>query len=146
MSTTTEKNVATERDPKIEAIKEIIFGENIKEINREFDEMKASIQEHRKALDDRMSHMRQELENTIQQLQQHTDKEMKAVQEDTLKRLSQLEGSVPSNTNLGKMFERDWPKIAERRKEREEIGALRFGRAVPSNRYVPTFSCQKYGL
>ena len=88
MSTATEKKAATERDPKIEAIKEIIFGENIKEIDREFDEMKASIREHRKTLDERMNQIRQELEKTIQQLQQHTDKEVQTVKEDTLKRLA----------------------------------------------------------
>lgn len=105
MSTTTEKPVAADRDPKIEAIKEIIFGDNIKEINQEFDEMKASLREHRRALDERMNQVRQELEKAVQQLQQDTEKQMQAMQSDTLSRLTQLEGSVPSNAHLGKMFE-----------------------------------------
>ena len=105
MSTTPDQNGAATRDPKIEAIKEIIFGENIKEINHEFEEIKALLQEHRRALDERMSQVQQELEKSIRQLHQDTEKEMQAMKEDTLNRLTSLEDSVPSNANLGKMFE-----------------------------------------
>ena len=107
MSTTSEQNgtITHDRDPKIEAIKEIIFGDNIKEINHEFEEVKAMLQEHRRALDERMDQVRQELEKSVQQLHQDTGKEMQAMKEDTLRRLTELEGNVPSKTDLGRMFE-----------------------------------------
>ena len=117
MSTTHEQNGNATRDPKIEAIKEIIFGDNIKEINHEFEEVKAMVQAHRQALDERMTQVRQELEKNIQQLQQNTEKEMQAMKEDTLKRLTHLEDSVPSNTNLGKMFEDIGRKLQAKEKK-----------------------------
>ena len=117
MSTTTEKPAekpsAAERDPKISAIRDIIFGENIKEINDEFDEIKAAIQEHRHTLEERMNQVRTELEKTVQQMQQDTEKQLKEIQEDTISRLTQLEGSVPSNTNLGRMFEEIGRKLQQ---------------------------------
>ncbi len=112
----TEKSIA-EGDPKISAIRDIIFGENIKEINDEFDEMKAIIRDHRKALEERMEQVRQELEKSMQQLQQSTEQQLQVVKEDTLNRLTQLEGSVPSNTNLGRMFEEIGRKLQNREKK-----------------------------
>ena len=117
MSTTSEQNGTTTRDPKIEAIKEIIFGDNIKEINHEFDEVKAMLQEHRRALDERMNQVRQELEKSIQQLHQDTEQEMHTMKQDTLKRLANLEGSVPSNADLGKMFEEVGRKLQGKEKK-----------------------------
>ena len=117
MSTTPNQNGSAERDPKIEAIKEIIFGDNIKEINHEFDEVKAMLQEHRRALDERMNQVRQELEKSIQQLHRDTEKEMQTMKEDTLKRLTQLENSVPSNVNLGKLFEEVGRKLQSKEKK-----------------------------
>ena len=119
MSTTSEQNgaVSQDRDPKIEAIKEIIFGDNIKEINHEFEEVKALLQEHRRALEERMSQVRQELEKSIDQLHQDTQKEMQAMKEDTLERLTHLEGNVPSNSDLGKMFEEVGRKLQGKTKK-----------------------------
>ncbi len=92
-------------DPKIDAIKDIIFGDTISEIQEEFDQVKTSIREHRQALDEQMSQVRQELEKTIQQLQQETTQKLQDIKEDTLQRFGQMEGNVPSNADLGKMFE-----------------------------------------
>ena len=120
MSTTSEQNGTAGRDPKIEAIKEIIFGDNIKEINHEFEEVKARLQEHRQALDEHMNQVRQELEKSIQQLHQDTEKEMEAMKEDTLKRIAQLENSVPTNVNLGRMFEEVGRKLQGKEKESKQ--------------------------
>jgi DNA anti-recombination protein RmuC len=116
MSTNSKQNGSVGQDPKIEAIKEIIFGDNIKEINHEFDEVRAMIREHRQALDERMNQVRQELEKSIQKLHQDTEREMQTMKEDTLTRLAQLEGSVPSKANLGKMFEEIGQKLQHQEK------------------------------
>ena len=109
MSTSTERptehSASTGQDRKINAIRDIIFGENIKEINHEFDELKGMIQEHQRVLENQVNQVKEELEKTVRQMQQDTEEQLKNIQEDTVSRLTQLEGDVPSKTNLGRMFE-----------------------------------------
>jgi DNA anti-recombination protein RmuC len=105
MNKVSERSKGAEKDPKIEAIKEIIFGENIKEIEKDFDETRTLIKQQKENLNAYIEQTRKELENSIEQMKEDFDRQMKVLKEDMTQKFDQLHESSANRHRLGKMLE-----------------------------------------
>ena len=93
------------RDAKIEAIKEIIFGENIKEIENEFQQTKQHIQEQRETLEAQVNNLRKELDKNLQQLAQDIQQQISKLQEEVTTKLDKVKTDSADRVALGKLLE-----------------------------------------
>lgn len=90
-------------DPKIDAIKEIIFGQNMKEYDQQFDHVENKIDKNRAELDKQHDETREELLDNIKELREEMEN-----------RLSDL--------NLALSNEID--KLAEHKVDRNSLASL----------------------
>jgi transketolase len=92
-------------DPKIEAIKDIIFGDTIKEIEKEFDDTQSLIQQHKAAVDQQLATLRNTMDQMVKELRQDLDKHVASLKEEMTQKFSQLQNSSANRSALGKMLE-----------------------------------------
>ena len=87
--TTQEINTNAE-DPKLAAIKEIIFGENIKEYDKEFRNLHQELDDQRKELIGKIDTLKQDLNNLITETKNEFSKELGILREEAFDRLTRL--------------------------------------------------------
>ncbi len=92
-------------DPKIDAIKDIIFGDTIKEIEQEFSDLLGLIEKHKATADEQMTQMRSTMDEMVQQMRQELDEHTNALKEEMTQKFSQLQDSSADRSSLGKMLE-----------------------------------------
>ena len=87
---TTQENNANAEDPKLAAIKEIIFGENIKEYDKEFRTLHNQIDEQRKDLIGKIDRLKEDLNQLISETKNDFSQQIGTLREDAFERLTQL--------------------------------------------------------
>lgn len=102
-----------EKDPKIEAIKEIIFGENIKEINKEFELTKAALQAQKEAFDQHLTKLQKEAKESADALRKDLETQILALKNELTASLQKLKTDAADRTSLGKMLEEIGKKLQE---------------------------------
>ncbi len=99
-------NNKTSMDPKLAAIKEIIFGDNIKEYNKEFTHLRELIEHQRKEFDDTVRAVKADFFSQFEELKKDLNADIMAVQKDTLKVLQKVDkDNTIDKRRIGKMFE-----------------------------------------
>ncbi len=84
------KDVIKKVDPKIEAIKEIIFGENIKEYEYEFQKLSAEIEKHKNKLEQKLKEVKLETKSLIEESNKLFSTKIAELDKETGKRIEQL--------------------------------------------------------
>jgi transketolase len=102
-----------EKDPKIEAIKEIIFGENIKEINQEFKVTKAALQAQKEAFDQHLTQLQKEAKESSEALRKDLEAQILGLKNELTVSLQKLKADAADRTSLGKMLEEIGKKLQE---------------------------------
>ncbi|MGD1893882.1 MAG: hypothetical protein ACFB15_25220 [Cyclobacteriaceae bacterium] len=92
-------------DPKIEAIKDIIFGDTIKEIEQEFDDTQSLIQQHKAAVEQQLSTLKSTMDEMVKELRQDLDKHVATLKEEMTQKFGELQNSSADRSALGKMLE-----------------------------------------
>ena len=98
-------------DPKIDAIKEIIFGDTIKEIEQEFDDTQHLIQQQKAAMEKQVAQLRETMDQMMKELRQDLDNHVATLKEEMSQRFSQLQDSSANRSSLGKMLEEIGKKL-----------------------------------
>lgn len=93
--------VADAANSKIEAIKNLIFGENIQEYNHEFEALKADIIAKREELLDYVDNTRKELSAAIDNVSTDMGMRLSDLEESLNERASALDKEKMSKSNLG---------------------------------------------
>lgn len=102
-----------EKDPKIEAIKEIIFGENIKEINQEFESTKAALQAQKEVFDKHLAQLQKEAKESNDALRKDLEAQILELKNELTASLQKLKADAADRTSLGKMLEEIGKKLQE---------------------------------
>ncbi|WKN44760.1 hypothetical protein [Tunicatimonas pelagia] len=98
-------------DPKIEAIKDIIFGDTIQEIEQEFSDLMALIEKHKATADQQMTQMRTTMDELAKELRHELDEHANSLKEEMTQKFSQLQNSSADRSSLGKMLEEIGKKL-----------------------------------
>ena len=98
-------------DPKIDAIKEIIFGDTIKEIEQEFDDTQNLIQQHKADIEKEVGQLRETMDQMMKELKQDLDKHVATLKEEMSQKFGQLQDSSANRSSLGKMLEEIGKKL-----------------------------------
>ena len=69
-------------DPKIEAVKQLIFGENMQQYDSEFNEIRATVKKARQELQDEIDETRDALTKLINELRSDTNKKISQLRAD----------------------------------------------------------------
>ncbi len=77
-------------DPKIEAVKQLIFGENMQQYDSEFSEVRATIKKTKQELVNEIDETRDALTNLINDTREALTKAVSDLRSDTNKKVSQL--------------------------------------------------------
>ncbi len=104
MTENTKKN-SPRIDPKIEAIKEIIFGENIKEYEDEFKKITELIKDHKEELEKKLEAFREEATTLINDSNKDFSVRLEEISKNTEQRLKELDNAKVSRQSLGKLFQ-----------------------------------------
>ncbi len=100
------KNNNTSIDPKLAAIKEIIFGDNIKEYDKEFTHLRELIEHQRKEFDDAVKAVKKNFFNSFEELKKDLKTDIKLLEKETIKTLQKVDRENALDKNrIGKMFE-----------------------------------------
>lgn len=102
---TTQNHVQTEgidSSSKLEAIKNLIFGENIQQYNSEFEELKADLLKKRKELKDLIEDTRDEISKSIDSLSTDLNIRITDLESKMEDRLEALDDQKTSREMLGK--------------------------------------------
>lgn len=77
-------------DPKIEAVKQLIFGENMQQYDSEFNEVRATIKKTKQDLVNEIDETRTALTDLINETRESLNKALSDLRSDTNKKVSQL--------------------------------------------------------
>lgn len=100
-------------DSKIEAIKNLIFGENIQEYNHEFETLKADIHSKREELLDYIDNTRKELSAAIDNLGTDMSLRLSDLEQSLNDKTTDLENRTISKNSLGTLLIQLGEKIKE---------------------------------
>lgn len=114
-----ENKVAKEQpvnDPssKIEAIKNLIFGDNIEAYNSEFDAVKKDIQSKKKELEDFIEETRKELNQTIDNLSTDINIRITELEDNLADKADELNNKKVDKRTLGDLLISLGEKISEK--------------------------------
>ncbi len=100
------KNNKVTNDPKLEAIKEIIFGDNIKKYDKEFMQLRELIEHQRKEFDDTVKSVKNDFFDAFDGLKKELKADVKSLQKETTKALQKVDkDNALDKKRIGKMFE-----------------------------------------
>ncbi len=100
------KNNKVSDDPKLEAIKEIIFGDNIKKYDKEFTHLRELIEHQRKEFDDTVRAVKNDFFDSFDELKKELIADVKLLQKETVKALQKVDkDNTLGKKRIGKMFE-----------------------------------------
>lgn len=91
-------------DPQIDAIREIIFGQNIRQYNEQFDHINVEIDKLRVELMEKLMQTRGELENMISDLREDTTQKLLALREHTDAEVARLDEAKADRRLLGTLL------------------------------------------
>ena len=103
------KNEEDVPESKLQAIKEIIFGENIKEYDYEFKKIRELVQKHREDLESQLAATKKDIEDEIKQMKRDIDHAVSDLQNE----LSALDEAKTSRQKLGDLLEELGKKLKE---------------------------------
>ncbi len=89
---------------RIDAIKELIFGENMQEYDAEFKDVKDLIAKTKQELTDQLEKAREGLINDIEQLRANMNEQLDELRKDTDNRIYDLQDAKADRRDLGKML------------------------------------------
>lgn len=103
--TNVEHQTRNMEDPKLAAIKEIIFGENIKEYDSEFKNLHKSIDKQNEELLNKLASLKSDLDKVINEMKENFSKQIIALKEDTAEKFNQLRAErIEGDKALGDML------------------------------------------
>lgn len=108
-----EAKVEDQNSSKIEAIKNLIFGENIAEYNHEFEAVKADILKKKAALEDLINTTTAELNNTIDNLSTDINIRITELEDNLAIKTDELNEQKVDRKLLGDLLVKLGNKIAE---------------------------------
>ena len=109
MADTTKKIDATDNQKEIDriaAVRELIFGENMKEYSSEFADVYNKIQSLKEATDKNLQEAVTNLENKLADLESLMDHKFQDLNDDLDKRLADLDDEKADRRTLGKALEK----------------------------------------
>lgn len=101
-------------DPKIEAVKQLIFGENMQQYDSEFSEVRATIKKTKQELVNEIDETRDALTNMINDTRESLTKAISDLRSDTNKKVSQLREDMDESV----------ADLDDRKLNRKLLGAL----------------------
>jgi|GEM_PF-816594 len=107
------KVVEETSDPRIDAIKDIIFGENIKEYNAEFRKIKEYIEEQKAILETAIDSLRSDMDKLLEEVRNDFDDSVKSLKDRTLEEMNNLDDAKTNRATLGSMLEDIGKKLQE---------------------------------
>jgi len=98
---------ATEYNPnKLDEVKNIIFGENIKEYDAQLNQLQSVLQQNRSEILNKMEEVRKHLMQTIQVTEQNLIERLKALQDAADEELKRQDKAHVSRQTLSETFNR----------------------------------------
>ena len=101
-------------DPKIEAVKQLIFGENMQQYDSEFNEIKAIIKKSRTEIENELNETRDALNKLINQTKDSLTNEIQDLRSDMNKKVTQLRADMDESV----------ADLEDRKLNRKLLGAL----------------------
>lgn len=108
---TKEKGESMDSGSKIEAIKQLIFGENIEQYDSEFHTLKEEIQQRKKELEDYIDQVRNELMQSIDSLSTDVNIRITDLEDAVNEKTESLDNAKVNKEDLGDMLIRLGEKI-----------------------------------
>lgn len=105
------KAEAMHADSKIDAIKHLIFGDNIEEYSQEFDTLKKELEQRRKELSDFIDDTRKELMSAIDNLGTDLNIRVSDLEESLNERTENLDNTKIDKSQLGNLLIKMGEKI-----------------------------------
>lgn len=99
---------------KIEAIKNLIFGENIKAYESEFELLKQDILDKKKVLEDLMDEVREDLSKTIDNIATDVNVRITELEENIEAKIENLDDHTVKKEMLGELFKELGDKISKK--------------------------------
>ena len=92
-------------DPKIEAIKDIIFGDTIQEIEQEFSDVQTLLNQYKANTEQQVHQLKSTMDKMLNELRQNMDKQVASLKEEMSNKFGELQHSSADRSTLGKMLE-----------------------------------------
>jgi ATP-dependent helicase YprA (DUF1998 family) len=99
-----DQNAELESLSKIDAIKELIFGNNIKEYEAEFNEIKAIIQDNHDTLDNKLENTKNDIFDALEELRKDMNRQIDELQLAMNKEVDRLDDQKTDRSLLVKLF------------------------------------------
>ena len=99
------KVVQNANDPKIDAIKQLIFGENMTEYDQRFEEALNSLEDAKVEIEAKRKEMDEKIHTTLDSMNEEFEKKMKAMEAVFQNHLDKLEDKKADRKALGKMLQ-----------------------------------------
>jgi len=111
--TSTDQNPILDSSSKIEAIKNLIFGENMEQYDSEFDTLKKEIQKKKEVLENYIDEVRDELMQSIDSLSTDINIRITDLEGNIQERTDALDQTKVNKNQLGKLLINLGEKITE---------------------------------
>ncbi len=99
------QNSGNAEDPKLAAIKEIIFGDNIKEYDSEFRNIHKAIEDQNEVLSTKLDTLKKDLNEMIAKIKEDFTNQIASIKEDTKEDINKMKlDKKESDKALGEMF------------------------------------------
>ncbi len=93
-------------DSRIEAVRDLIFGENMQQYDQDFTEVSSQIAELRKDTDKSLANLASNLQNKIDAFEKSTEASLEKMATDIDKKLERLDDAKADRKKLGKALEK----------------------------------------
>ena len=100
-------------DPKIDAIKQLIFGDNMVEYDERFDKLVAKLEKTQADLESKLAAQNQSLKDDIKALNDEMTKNITALEKSTSKEMTRLDDVKTNRKALGKMLQNIGEKLMQ---------------------------------
>ncbi len=100
-------------DPKIEAVKQLIFGENMQQYDSEFNEVRATIKKTKQELVNEIDETRTALNKALSELRNDMNKKTSQLREDMDESIADLDERKVNRKMLGELLQMMGKQIAE---------------------------------
>ncbi|KYG83765.1 hypothetical protein [Roseivirga echinicomitans] len=100
-------------DPKIDAVKQLIFGESMQQYDAEFNEMKTLIKRTRNEIESELNDTRDQLNNIINELRTDMNKKVTQLRSDMDEAVTDLDNKKVNRKLLGALLQEMGKQIAE---------------------------------
>tara|TARA_B100000965_G_scaffold389281_1_gene394768 strand:+ start:393 stop:740 length:348 start_codon:yes stop_codon:yes gene_type:complete len=110
-STETKTDVNHQNQEKMDAIKQLIFGDNMVEYDQRFKEVFDRIEKTQAELEDKLNSLDGQVKSTIEQLNKEFQLKSENLENQFLKAIEKLEDKKTDRKNLGKMLQNIGEKL-----------------------------------